>query len=369
MGGLAALAVVGGVVILNKSSPPVPVTTTAVTSTQSTSSGQQLFISLSSNQITLDGDVVISVTETNGYAGSVVDIKGLPFALSITLNSSAIGSTTVSVSKAGTYTLYATEGKLTSNKTTLKVLAQCTNNAQCPSGEICSGGKCVPCPQQNCPCGSIWKQSQCSCVTQTPQTLVFTDEAGASETSFDYPVYYNLVYHGLTEALISEVFKPVCLHITNSMSNCSTTYTGICGTSSSPYGAIYPAVGMIYGELKDNQGNPICNQTVQLSLSNNTGQKATSNDSAAFRFTSSVHFASGVDSITAKTDSNGKFKTKLYFYTTLTGWQGSFGGTNFPASVESITMASLVQINASYGNITTQALLNNKGTVRFCGYA
>lgn len=351
VGGLAA--VVLGVAVTKEKS----ISTTGISTTQASTAGISIALGLSTGKLISGNAVNISVVMTNGYGGSVVQIHGLPSAVSITTDASAIGSTTVIINKVGTYTIYGAFGSAVSNKVVLTVVNQCSNNAQCAEGQICQNGKCVKCPPQTCPCGSLWSSSTCACETQTPGQLYFTDSSGAQESVKDY--YPNLVmeYHAVTELLATE-FYGVCMSYNAGSSPGSCLGLGSC-INSSTYISI-----PVQGVLLDQYHRPICNQTISLALGNATQI----NTSGLFTYTTWGIFDNGKTSKNVKTNSQGVFSTSIGFAVSISSYPSLISG--FPATMPPLVPLIIVStVTASYGNIPPPTLsMNITANMLYCGF-
>ena len=356
VGGLAAV-VLGVAVAKGKSISTTGISTTGISTTQSSTGGVSIALGLSTGKLISGNAVNISVVMTNGYGGSVVQIHGLPSALSITTDASAIGSTTVIINKVGTYTIYGTFGSAVSNKVVLSVVNQCSNNAQCAEGQICQNGKCVKCPPQTCPCGSLWSSSSCACATQTPGQLYFTDSSGAQESVKDY--YPNLVmqYHSVTAVFATDIYG-VCMayNAGSSPGNC----TGLGTCTGFPVYVYIP----VQGVLLDQKHIPICNQTISLALGNATQINA----GGDFTYTTSGSFYNGKTSVNVKTNSQGVFSTTVAFNVEISSYPSVIGGfsVNTPPTVPLIIVSTLT---ASYGNIPSPTLsMNISGNMVYCSF-
>ena len=358
--GIGGAAVGTGIVLLLLKKPPVSTTSTTSVSTTSTTQVQTLFLGISPSSVVVGSPVSITATYLTGAGGTTIKIIGLPSPLSIVTDASGFASTTYTPTKAGTYTVYAQTGTVTSNTITLIVTAQCANNSQCPPGQICSGGKCVPCPTQSCSCGKTWSTSSCSCVTQTPALLQFTSSQGVAETGFDYTNNYAIDYVMYSAVVVTYVGN---VYITrnwgSSQPNC-----GQSGNVALPYTSS-PTEVIINGALKDSNGVPICNQTVQIGISNND-QKNT--DSYGVQY-ETVGFLSNANpgSVTAnvQTDANGNFSVPVWFFAKVTDYN-KWEVFSIPPSAVTVDMLITTQLNATYANLSATALINYTGTITYC---
>ena len=98
---------------ISVTSPPLTTTTPPSTTT--------LLLAITPISINSGNSIDINVIMKNGIAGSTVNIKGLPLSETITVDSTGLGSTTVVINKAGSYTVYASSGGIISNSISITV--------------------------------------------------------------------------------------------------------------------------------------------------------------------------------------------------------------------------------------------------------
>ncbi|MEM0142974.1 MAG: hypothetical protein QXL94_03355 [Candidatus Parvarchaeum sp.] len=357
-------AVGAGIIALILSRKPTPVTSTTTPSTTtspSTSSGsslQSLFLGITPSYLTLGANTSITVTDLSGAPGTSIKIVGLPSALTVVTDSSGFASTTYTPTKVGSYTVYAQLGNNVSNSVTLVVSAQCANNSQCPAGQMCSGGKCVPCPIQTCPCGKTWSTSSCSCTAQTPAKLEFTSPEGVTQDLFAYENNYS----GYMEIIPTIIYNAILVaylqaNLGTGQLRCAA------GNAALPYTSS-PTQLVINGHLADSNGLPMCNQSVSIGISGNVQP---SKDSFGDSYETAAYLSNanpGASTINVTTDTNGNFTVSVWVFAKLTNDPGSFSGM-FPTTITGLLLSG-TELYATYGNLTAQALINYTGNFLFC---
>jgi Cys-rich repeat protein len=118
----------------------------------------------------------------------------------------------------------------------------CTNNSQCPPGETCQNGTCAPCPVQVCSCSEAWDSADCVCSPLIPfeisAPVIFSGDAY-------FAVEWGCIFTtGLSYGIASSPSTAPC----------------------SPNTSTATLEFQVPLKVIDSAGHPICNQNIEFAL-------------------------------------------------------------------------------------------------------
>jgi len=125
--------------------------------------------------------------------------------------------------------------------------APCSSTTQCCSGYTCVNGICTSCPTGSCSCSEFWDPVQCSCQPLVPAQII----TGEYQYNLDWLIFYSC-------SITGEILK--CITFCQSgYSKCAPCIFNLTAGNSSASATLE-----LQGQLTTSAGEPICNQLLGL---------------------------------------------------------------------------------------------------------